>query len=943
MQFFTNMVEESEWQTRKTRIDVLLKEQGWRLDGLIVIEEVDTKQSNFKVRDYKTKKDTWGNKKESQFVDYLLLDKQNNPIAVIEAKKFSRDPIVGQKQAQDYADDVQKQTGKPVFIFLTNGVEVWFWNRAEGVPKQIRAFYSQDDLEKVRFLNENRKPLSVMKIRKDIIDRPYQIEAVKRILEGLEQGRRKFLLVMATGTGKTRTAVALIDVLLNARWVKKVLFLTDRRALRDQALNKGFKKFLPEEARSTVFSGEIDKSARLYVSTLQTLISCYQSISPGYFDLIISDESHRSIFNKFKEIFTYFDAVQVGLTATPADLVDRDTFRFFECEFGVPTFLYEYWKAVEEGHLIPFEVYNAQTHFQVKGITSEDVPASERKRLLEEGLTLDDLNWDGSKIEKEVAPVGTNEALVREFMAEAEYDETGTLPGKTIIFALTHVHAKRIWEAFNKLYPQYKGKLAQIIDYQIERRDELLKEFEYEKWPRIAITVDMLSTGVDVEPIQNLVFAKPIFSKIRFWQMIGRGTRKCSPDCGSSNILCKQMNKEYFKILDFWGNFKRFKLEPEGRESKASEALPVKIFKFRLNLLELFEKKGMKEEVEIIRSEIFKEIKSLPMDSVSVREHIEDIEKALHKDFWSQVGLNHFDFLMKKISPLMKFKTDVNYDVYSFILKTEQLKLAVLEKDKKKLERLQERIGFDLQCLPVTLKKVKDKETFLNKAKRKDFWEKISVSDAFKLQEEFAELMKLKRKNPREPIVIDMDDVVEIESREKIEFGPEGKEIYVKEYKDLVEKRIKELAETHPTIKKIKNNELLNEKDLVKLEEILNSPELYITEEVLQKAYRQSNGALVEFIKNVLGLYEFPDPEKRIAEAFRKFMVEKQIELNSNKLLFMRTLQTVFAKKDHIEYSDLFAEPFTNIGKAPKPLFNDSELKEIVALCNGLEKAVKSK
>ncbi len=935
------MTEESEYITRKKRIDVLLREQGWKFeDSLMVVEEVDTKQSNFRTRDYKTRKDTWNSKEESQYVDYLLLDGNKGPLAIVEAKKFSRDPIVGQQQAEDYADDIEKQIRKPIFIFLTNGVEIWFWNRPYESPRQVRGFYSQKDLEKIRFQNENKKPLSVMEVNKEIVDRPYQIEAVKRILEGLEQGKRKFLLVMATGTGKTRTAIALIDVLLRANWVKKVLFLTDRRALRDQALNKGFKRFLPEEARAPIYSGKIDRSARLYVSTLQTMISCYRDISPGYFDLIISDESHRSIFNKFKEIFTYFDAIQVGLTATPADLVERDTFRFFECDYKVPTFLYEYWQAVEDGYLTPFEVYNAQTHYQIKGITPEDIPTNERKRLLEEGLELDDLNWEGTKIEKEVAPIGTNEALVKEFMAEAEYDETGTLPGKTIIFALTHRHAKRIMEAFNKLYPQYKGKLARIIDYQIERRDEILKEFEFEKWPRIAITVDMLSTGIDVEPIQNLVFAKPVFSKIRFWQMIGRGTRRCSPDCGSDNPLCKQMNKEYFKILDFWGNFKRFKVQPEGRKTKVSEALPIKIFKLKLELLKIYEKEGMEEEIQKTREEIIQEIKSLPQDSVSVRDRIEEIEKALRKDFWEQVGINQIDFLIKKISPLMKFKTDVNYDVYSFILKTEQLKQAILTKNDKKLESLQERIGFDLQCLPTTLKEVKAKEKYLDQAKRKDFWEKITLQDAFKLQEEFAELMKLKRKEPREPIVIDMEDRIEEETREKIEFGPDGQEIYVKDYKELVEKRIKELAEKHPTIQKIKKDQVLTPTDLQNLEETLNRPELYITEETLQKAYKQSNGTLTEFIKQILGLYKFPSPEQKISEAFQTYMIEKQVKLNSNKLLFLRTLQSVFEKKKHIEYSELFAEPFTNIGNAPKPLFNESELKEMIALCNNLEKKI---
>ena len=948
------MKEESEEQTRKNKIDVFLREQGWRIQvqdnysnnntlivsdikssyGNSVLTEIDTKQSDFKARDYKTISDTLRNDKISRYADYLLLDKKGWPLAIIEAKRTSKDPILGQKQAEQYAKDIFDQTKKPVFIFLTNGYETWFynWNYPEPFenPRMIKDIPSQEALERKRFQNENKKKLSELKINEKIINRPYQIEAVKRVLEGIEKGKRKFLIVQATGTGKTRVAIAIINILLRSNRVQKVLFLADRKALRDQAYNS-LKEFLPEESRDKIFSGKLNKNVNLYTSTIQTFMECYREFSPGDFDLIISDEAHRSIYNKWKDVFTYFDAIQIGLTATPSDWIERDTFRFFECEDNSPTTLYSYEQAIKDKWLADFKTYGVSTHFQMVGIKPKDIPKEMAEKLKEKGVEEDELNFEGTDIEKRVIITGTNEAIVKEFMENCLKDKTGTLPAKSIFFAISKKHAKRILVAFEKLYPEYKGQLAKIIISEDSRAQDILDEFKKENFPRVAISVDMLDTGVDVPEVCNLVFAKPVFSKIKFWQMIGRGTR--------SDKICKHKDwlpegkKEYFLIFDFWKNMEWFNLHPEGKELKPIEALPSKIFFVRVQQYENLLSKN-KKSAELLKKKIIKDIEALPKNSVSVREKAREIELVTSGRLWNKVGVDPVKFLKTKITPLMKYQKNVNLDKSSFTLKVERLALAILNNNTEGIDILKEDICRDINCLPLTIDKVKQKKEFIDKVTNINFWKNIKFNDATKILEELEPLMIFKRPEPVPKMVLDIDDVVQ--ERKLIEFGPEPSQEYVEVYKNKVEKRIKDLAEKNRTIKKIKNNEILTEEDLENLEKTLNSPELYITEEVLQDVYDRHKGTLVEFLKEILNLRKLPNYKEKVKEAFKTYMVENNY-LKANQVNFLRTLQTLFIAKQHIEYKDFFEVPLTNIGEAPMPLFNKSELKDMLGLCNKLE------
>ena len=382
-----------------------------------------------------------------------LYQAQGFVLGVIEAKRTSRNPREGEEQLRCYLDEIARQQPFAPFGFMANGLTTWFWEVGMAHPRMVAGFFTQADLERLLFIGQNSTPLTATPIDTRIVDRAYQHEAIRRVAEKFAAARRRALLVMATGTGKTRTTMGLIDVFLRSSSAQKILFLADRDALVEQALNDGFMTYLPNEPRVRIHTANIDPDKRLYVATLQTLAHCFERFSPGFFDLIVFDEAHRSIFNRFTEVIEYFDARMVGLTATPAAFIDRDTFRIFDCLDHAPTFLYTYQQAVAEKRLVDFRLYQAQTAFQRTGIKGADLNDDDRDALMAQGLDPDGLDYAGTDLEVLVTNKDTLRRQWEEIMEVSIKDRGGHLPGKTIVFAMTKKHAERIRDVFEEMFP----------------------------------------------------------------------------------------------------------------------------------------------------------------------------------------------------------------------------------------------------------------------------------------------------------------------------------------------------------------------------------------------------------------------------------------------------------------------------------------------------------
>jgi type I restriction enzyme, R subunit len=563
----------TETQTRDSFIDLLLKEADWALD--------QPNNREFPVIGMP-------NNSGNGFVDYVLWSNDGQPLALIEAKRTRRDPQVGQQQAKLYADCLETQFGQRPIIFYTNGYEHWLWDDTNYPPRQIQGFFKQAELELMIQRRTNRQTLLLAEINSQICDRYYQNRAIRRISETFERDReRRALVVMATGAGKTRTVVALSDVLMRCNWVKRVLFLADRVALVKQATN-AFKKYLPT-ANPVNLVTEKNSEGRLYLSTYPTMMGLINGdgngnrpFGVGHFDLIVIDEAHRSVYQKYRAIFNYFDAMLVGLTATPTEEIDRNTYSLFNLETGVPTDAYTLAEAVSDGYLVPPEAVSVPLKFQREGIKYDELPEEDKEQW-------DELEWEDDEIPDEVEAAALNQWLfnvdtvdkvLEHLMLRGQKVAGGDRLGKTIIFAKNNDHAKFIVQRFDANYPHYKGEFARVITHKVEYAQSLIEDFsKANKPPHIAISVDMLDTGIDVPEVVNLVFFKIVRSKTKFWQMVGRGTRLCP------NLFEADRHKEFFYIFDYCQNLEFFSQNVKASSGAVSPSLGKRLFCSRLELL----------------------------------------------------------------------------------------------------------------------------------------------------------------------------------------------------------------------------------------------------------------------------------------------------------------------------------------------------------------------
>lgn len=911
----------NESQTRYTLIDPSIKKAGWNL--------ADRSQIWFEVP-----VQGYDASPQSGITDYCMFRTNGEVLAVVEAKRTRRDARVGKEQVLQYVTEIAKKQSFRPFAFMANGEDIFFWDSEQYPERMVAGFFSREDLERLLFLKQNQLPLSEIKINDTIVNRSYQTEAIRRISETVEKkNKRKALLVMATGTGKTRTIMALVDVFLRARRAQKILFLADRDSLVKQALNDGFKVYLPSESRARINTWNIDKTARVYVSTLQTLELCYEKFSPAEFDVVISDECHRSIYNKYTDVLAYFDAVQIGLTATPAHFIERDTFKFFECDGAAPTFLYTYDKAVKEEYLADYNVYAAQTKFQRGGIKGIDLPEDEQDSLRERGINPEDINFEGTDLEKKVTNKDTLHKQWEEFMDVCHKDSSGQLPAKTIVFAITQKHAMRLEEAFNQMYPEHKGQLARVITSGVERAGDLLDKFKKESFPRIAISVDMLDTGVDVPEVMNLAFMKPVGSQIKFWQMIGRGTRSLEA-CKHLEWL-PERKKDNFLIVDFWENFEHFNMMPKDEGGAKQIPVLVTIFNTRLSKLELLMGEQSAEDFQRIVKECRADIARIPLDSFTVKKNIKEVREAWEDDFWKFLTSQKIELLRMKAAPLLRFVPDVNLAEAFFTSKMERCGLALLQK--KEASFLINSIREDVDLLPSSIAQVQEKISYKEAILSTKFWEKPTLKNIDDAKTALAPLMKYKRDRPSLVIELGLDDV--IDSRKWVVVRKEGQKIMVEEYRKKVEEKIEQLAQQHPTIQRLRKGEAVNLDDLLNLEATLETElgtdELNLNEDNMLKAFGVRVGSLTDFLKHILKLETLPSYEQIVRKAFDAFILEHTY--NADQTRFLRTVQTVFMQKRKLEEADLYEAPFTNFGtNAVEKLFSENEIDEVIELTKRL-------
>lgn len=910
----------NEAQTRALQIDPQLRSANWRLN--------DRSQVRFEVPVDGYDAEPWNG-----VTDYCLYDASGNVLAVVEAKRCTRHPREADEQLRYYVNEIAKKQAFAPFGFMANGHEIWFWEVGLANPRLVAGFFTPSDLERMKFLRQNRQQLETTPIDSTIVNRPYQHEAIRRLAEAFGTNKRRALLVMATGTGKTRVSMALIDVFLRAHQAQNVLFLADRDALVDQALTDGFKAHLPNEPRDRIYTHQIDKTKRLFVATEQTLALCYSKFSPGFFDLIIFDEAHRSLFKRFTEVIEYFDARMIGLTATPASFIDRDTFRLFGCDANVPTFLYDYPQAVREKFLVDFSLYQAHTGFQRKGIKGVDLSEEDRNALIEQGIDPDSLDYAGTDIEVEVSNKDTLRKQWEEIMETCLKDKSGQLPGKTIIFAMTKKHAHRIAEVFEEMYPQHVG-VTQVITSTTERvrdgsyGDGLITKFKKNDLPRIAISVDMLDTGVDVPEVVNLVFMKPVQSRIKLWQMIGRGTR--------NQQACKYLDrlpegkKTEFKIIDFWQN--DFNKKADDKQPVDIPVL-VSLFNTRLKIIERHLPDHTAEPFVQAVADVRRMMARIPRESFPVKKVWLQVAHVWEDDFWTFITPMKLDFLRLQVGPLLRFAADVDVAAETFTHKIERLKLQILQATPS--PQLLQSVAEDVSLLPDIAERVRSSASA--KLALSSDLATATAAQLTNIIRDLAPEMKNRRERPSAFLKIDLPDF--IATHGYISVGEDGHQVLIEEYRRRVDARVLEIAEKHPVLAALRAGRDVTDAQLVDLERTLHRElgraDIQLSSRNIRIAYGLRVDNFLAFLRHLLAIDAIPDYAQVVQRSFEQHI--QAHNYNADQIRFLRSVQEVFLAKRTLVEADLYDPPLTNFGRnAVERFFTPNEITDLLNLTQSL-------
>lgn len=892
----------SEFQTRKKYIDVDLKELGWKFTG----EDSDVWEE-YEVNDMT------GVLGQKGYVDYVLFGKDGMPLALIEAKRTSKDPNVGRKQAMLYADCLERKFGRRPMMFTSNGFETYFWDDESNPQRRVSGMFSKNDLQRLMNRRTEKKDLSTIPIDDKITDRYYQKEAIRAVCEHVEQGYRKNLLVMATGTGKTRTAASLTDVMSRGGYVTNILFLADRTALVKQAKDD-FKNYLPDMSLCNLCSSKDDRNARIVFSTYPTMLNAIDSVknaegrrlfTPTHFDLIIIDESHRSIFKKYRAIFEYFDAILVGLTATPKVEVDRNTYDFFEMEHGIPTYAYDYETAVNTDHvLVPYYTYIVKTEFLNDGITYEKLSEEDKARY-EEYFAEDEGMPDfipSQAMNKFVFNEGTVDTVLQDLMERGIKVAGGDRLGKTIIFAQNKKHAEFIIQRFDKLYPKYKGRFAQRVICDDTYAQKVIDDFKKpDGEPHIAVSVDMMDTGIDVPECVNLVFFKKVRSKTKFWQMIGRGTRLAKKLTCMDLIDGEYTGKKRFLIFDYCNNFEFFGTKPNGYEGSEPKSLSENIFGKRVRLIMALQETAFAEEkFQQLRKELVtscnEQITELNTELTAVRLKRQLVEKYKNISAFQALSEGDKGELIKEIAPVVTMidndEAAKRFDnfIYGMILADIEA-LPGFHYARKQLCDVASALE-KKHSIP----QVKEKLDLIKEIREDVFWDANDILMLEKVRKELRGLMKflVEDTDKTKPVITKLVDQV-LEEREGIQVQGDTFEDYRKKVNRYVEEHRDAVA-----IYKLTHNKKLSDSDYKELERVFT--EELGSQEDYQREYGDTPFGLL--IRKIAKL----DHEAAMT-AFSAFINDQS--LNQKQISFVKKIINHIEQNGYMEtVMDLQKPPF---------------------------------
>jgi type I restriction enzyme, R subunit len=920
----------NEAETRDRYIDLLLREAGWALD---------------KPDDLEFRVEGMPNNEGIGFVDYVLWGADAKPLGLVEAKRTRKDARVGQQQAKLYADCLEARFGQRPVIFYSNGYEHWIWDDTRYPPRQIGGFYKRDELELLIQRRTGRKKLGSEAISRKIVERPYQHRAIRNVARSFEQdSERKALLVMATGSGKTRTVIALVDLLMRAGWVKRVLFLADRVALVNQAAG-AFKAHLPDAAPVNLVT-ERTSEGRVFLSTYPTMMNLIDGkqegkakFGPGHFDLIVIDEAHRSVYQRFRAIFEYFDSFLVGLTATPKDEIDKNTYSLFDLEDGVPTDAYSLDEAVADGWLVPPKAISVPLKIVRSGLRYADLSEEEKDQwdMLEWGEDEIPDSVEAAEVNKRLFNEDTVDRVIAHLMQNGIKVEGGDRLGKTIIFAKNQAHAQFIEARFNAAYPHLAGHFARVITHQTGAYAQtLIDDFSKKtKAPHIAISVDMLDTGIDVPEILNLVFFKQVRSKTKFWQMMGRGTRLCE------NLFGPGQHKELFRVFDYCQNLEFFGANPELKEAGTAKSLSERLFASRIDLVRALDEKGGKADgfshgaqspyagagepppsEAVIREGALKTLQDtvtgLNLDNFLVRQRRRAVEKYREPKAWIPIDDDKRKELVDEIAPLPSERGFGTEEAKRFDLLMFSLQLALL-KGSKRFDTLKKQLLEITSALEdqTGIPAIAHQAVLIEEIQTDQWWEGVTVP--------LLELVRLRLRDLVQHIEKSKKAVVYSNFADEIGEGIEHELPQVGEA-DFV--RFKQKArhflrahEDHIVLHKLRQGKPLTPTDLSELEKMLLDAGIGEAGDI--ERARETSKGFGRFVRSMVGL-----DRAAVREAFGEFLAAGVA--TANQIEFINMVIEHLTDQGVMDPALLYEPPFTDVAPTgPDQLFGEERVTRL--------------